>query len=165
MSLVHSDPSGTLDLNKASEGLGVQKRRINDITNILEGIGLVEKKSKNTVHWCGARNHDLSAEHADLHTDLADLEAKENELDTLIAQAELQLKYLNNDKRHTYLSYLDLRSVQNLRRGGVERTVGRVTLTAALTTAMLSHRQEPWHCCPGSSLTLTWGLRPPPSGT
>jgi len=115
VSLFHSDPSGTVDLNKASEGLGVQKRRIYDITNVLEGIGLVEKKSKNTVHWCGARNHDLSAEHADLHTDLADLEAKENELDTLISQAELQLKYLNNDKRHAYLNYGDLRSVPTFR--------------------------------------------------
>ena len=115
VSLFHSDPSGTVDLNKASEGLGVQKRRIYDITNVLEGIGLVEKKSKNTVHWCGARNYDLTAEHADLHTDLADLEAKESELDTLIAQAELQLKYLNNDKRHAYLSYQDLRSVPNFR--------------------------------------------------
>ena len=64
------------------------------------------------MYWCGTRNHDLSAEHADHNTDL---EAKENEEDTLIAQAELQLKYLNNAKRHAYLSYLDLRSVQNLR--------------------------------------------------
>ena len=79
MSLFHSDPKGTVDLNKAIDGLGVQKRRIYDKTNILEGIGLVEKKSKNTVHWCGAMDHDLSAEHADLHTDMADLEAKENE--------------------------------------------------------------------------------------
>lgn len=115
VSLFHSDPSGTVDLNKASEGLGVQKRRIYDITNVLEGIGLVEKKSKNTVHWCGAQKHDLSAEHADLHTDLADLEAKEKELDTLIDQAELQLKYLNNDKRHAYLSYKDLRAVPKFR--------------------------------------------------
>ncbi len=55
---------------QASESLSVQKRRIYDITNVLEGIGLVEKKSKNMVHWCGATVHDLSAEHADLHTDL-----------------------------------------------------------------------------------------------
>merc|ERR1719189_414102 len=109
VSLFHSDPSGTVDLNKASEGLGVQKRRIYDITNVLEGIGLVEKKSKNTVHWCGNQKVDLSAERADLHTDLADLEAKENELDQLIAQSTRQLKYLNdNEKKFAYLSNRDL---------------------------------------------------------
>jgi hypothetical protein len=31
--------------------LGVQKRRIYDITNVLEGIGLIEKKSKNNIQW------------------------------------------------------------------------------------------------------------------
>ena len=36
VSLFHTDPTGTVDLNKASEGLGVQKRRIYDITNVLE---------------------------------------------------------------------------------------------------------------------------------
>ena len=46
VSLFHSSSSGTVDLNKASESLAVQKRRIYDITNVLEGIGLVEKKSK-----------------------------------------------------------------------------------------------------------------------
>jgi hypothetical protein len=31
----------------------VQKRRIYDITNVLEGIGLIEKKSKNNIKWKG----------------------------------------------------------------------------------------------------------------
>lgn len=111
VSLFHSSTSGTVDLNKASEMLDVQKRRIYDITNVLEGIGLVEKKSKNMVHWCGAQYHDLSAEHADLHTDLADLDAKERQLDDLIKNAELQLKLLNEDKTHAYVTVQDLRSV------------------------------------------------------
>ena len=29
----------------------VQKRRIYDITNVLEGIGLIEKKLKNRIRW------------------------------------------------------------------------------------------------------------------
>lgn len=29
----------------------VQKRRIYDITNVLEGVGLIEKKSKNNIIW------------------------------------------------------------------------------------------------------------------
>ena len=31
--------------------LQVQKRRIYDITNVLEGIGLIEKTSKNHIRW------------------------------------------------------------------------------------------------------------------
>ena len=57
------------------------------------------------VHWCGAQYHDLTAEHADLHTDLADLEAKENQLDDLIRNAELQLQLLNEDKTNAYVTY------------------------------------------------------------
>lgn len=43
----------TLDLNIAVEQLGVQKRRIYDITNVLEGIELIFKTSKNHIRWDG----------------------------------------------------------------------------------------------------------------
>lgn len=49
--LLQSAPDVTIDLNYAATRLDVQKRRIYDITNVLEGIGLIEKKSKNTVRW------------------------------------------------------------------------------------------------------------------
>ena len=42
--MLHADPTGTVDLNKASKSLQVQKRRIYEVTNILEGVGLVKKK-------------------------------------------------------------------------------------------------------------------------
>ncbi|KAF9437404.1 e2f transcription factor, partial [Entomortierella beljakovae] len=42
---------GSLDLNETAAILGVQKRRIYDITNVLEGIGLIEKFKKNNVRW------------------------------------------------------------------------------------------------------------------
>ena len=52
--LLKNAPDGNLDLNEAAVQLNVQKRRIYDITNVLEGIGLIEKKSKNNIHWrCG----------------------------------------------------------------------------------------------------------------
>jgi hypothetical protein len=41
--------SNVLDLNEAAVFLDVQKRRIYDITNVLEGLGIVTKKSKNYV--------------------------------------------------------------------------------------------------------------------
>ena len=34
--------------------LNVQKRRIYDITNVLEGIGYIEKISKNKIRWIGS---------------------------------------------------------------------------------------------------------------
>lgn len=40
-----------LDLNKAMIILNVQKRRIYDITNVLEGINLIERYKKNHVRW------------------------------------------------------------------------------------------------------------------
>ena len=45
--LLEKAEEGTINLNRAAESIGVQKRRIYDITNVLEGIGLIEKKSKN----------------------------------------------------------------------------------------------------------------------
>jgi len=49
ISLLQEATHGILDLNDAAKLLLVQKRRIYDITNVLEGIGLVSKISKNKV--------------------------------------------------------------------------------------------------------------------
>jgi E2F/DP family winged-helix DNA-binding domain len=51
IALLQSDPTADLDLNVAAVQLQVQKRRIYDITNVLEGVGLIEKNSKNHVRW------------------------------------------------------------------------------------------------------------------
>ena len=51
--LLKEAPEQTLDLNKAVGDLEVQKRRIYDITNVLEGIGLINKVSKNNIRWDG----------------------------------------------------------------------------------------------------------------
>ena len=42
-----------LDLNQAMTKLNVPKRRIYDITNVLEGINLIERYKKNHVRWTG----------------------------------------------------------------------------------------------------------------
>ncbi|CAM0139937.1 unnamed protein product [Umbelopsis sp. WA50703] len=49
IALLRADPTADLDLNVAAVQLQVQKRRIYDITNVLEGVGLIEKNSKNHV--------------------------------------------------------------------------------------------------------------------
>ncbi|KAK3578409.1 hypothetical protein CHS0354_035610 [Potamilus streckersoni] len=107
--LIKNSPDGVLDLNKASEYLEVQKRRIYDITNVLEGINLIAKKSKNNIQWKGCTNSiaansggtNLSSEVVDLHSDVADLEAKENLLDDLIAKCTKGLKQMTENPENS----------------------------------------------------------------
>ena len=55
-----------VDLNEASNILNVQKRRIYDITNVLEGIGLIEKIEKNKIKWKEGTIEDLQLFNPDL---------------------------------------------------------------------------------------------------
>ncbi len=49
--LLETASNGDLDLNDVASRLQVQKRRIYDITNVLEGVGLIAKSSKNHIRW------------------------------------------------------------------------------------------------------------------
>jgi len=51
--LIKSKENFVLDINEATRELMVQKRRIYDITNVLEGIGYIEKIHKNKMRWIG----------------------------------------------------------------------------------------------------------------
>ena len=54
--LIQDSNNKTVDLNEAAKKLNVQKRRIYDITNVLEGIGLIEKTVKNKIKWKGTES-------------------------------------------------------------------------------------------------------------
>ncbi|KAG5892336.1 hypothetical protein JTB14_017396 [Gonioctena quinquepunctata] len=106
--LLEKSPNGVVDLNKASQELNVQKRRIYDITNVLEGIGILEKKSKNNIQWKGAQGE--NSNFLSLTRHMQKLDDLENTLDRLISSAESELRKLNND-RYGYVTYQDLRSI------------------------------------------------------
>lgn len=116
VNLLRGAPDGVVDLNKASELLGVQKRRIYDITNVLEGVGLIEKKSKNNIRWREGKSATFTKVQQTLEAELNQLESKENILDQLIKQATVDLNILteHQDKRYAYVTYRDLRSITSL---------------------------------------------------
>lgn len=51
--LRETKPNQCVDISEAARTLNVQKRRIYDITNVLQGIGYIEKVGKNLMRWVG----------------------------------------------------------------------------------------------------------------
>uniref|UniRef100_A0A667YDH2 E2F transcription factor 1 n=1 Tax=Myripristis murdjan TaxID=586833 RepID=A0A667YDH2_9TELE len=109
--LLSQSPDGVVDLNWASQVLDVQKRRIYDITNVLEGIQLISKKSKNNIQWLGNRIDGASlARHKELQKEVCDLTEAEEQLDELISKCNLQLRLLTEDPQNKkYPFHRDLR--------------------------------------------------------
>ncbi|XP_077472334.1 transcription factor E2F5 isoform X1 [Stigmatopora argus] len=84
--LLQESSDGVLDLKVAADSLAVkQRRRIYDITNVLEGVGLIEKKNKNVIQWRGDNKANQNQEVLDqlrvLQDQISELEAQEKELD------------------------------------------------------------------------------------
>ncbi|XP_078069284.1 transcription factor E2F6 isoform X2 [Mustelus asterias] len=117
MELVKAAPDGVLDMNDVARVLGVRKRRVYDITNVLDGIRLVRKKSKNLIEWIGKNPEEklgYEAQSRKLKKELAELTTIENSLDELIKDCAHQLYTLTEDKENARLAYVTYQDVQSL---------------------------------------------------
>ncbi|NXF54681.1 E2F6 factor, partial [Oceanites oceanicus] len=127
MDLVKTAPDGVLDLNEVATTLGVRKRRVYDITNVLDGIHLIQKRSKNLIQWVGSNLDQVVGKAPDpqhLKDELSDLSAMEEALDELIKDCAHQLFELTDDKKNAkypfnfcitltpYVTYQDICSIQ-----------------------------------------------------
>ncbi|XP_003934925.2 transcription factor E2F2 [Saimiri boliviensis] len=119
--LLSESEDGVLDLNWAAEVLDVQKRRIYDITNVLEGIQLIRKKAKNNIQWVGRgmfEDPTRPGKQQQLGQELKELMNREQVLDQLIQSCSLSFKHLTEDKankRLAYVTYQDIRAVSNFK--------------------------------------------------
>uniref|UniRef100_A0A096MNW1 E2F transcription factor 2 n=1 Tax=Papio anubis TaxID=9555 RepID=A0A096MNW1_PAPAN len=118
--LLSESEDGVLDLNWAAEVLDVQKRRIYDITNVLEGIQLIRKKAKNNIQWVGRGMFEdpTPGKQQQLGQELKELMNIEEALDQLIQSCSLSFKHLTEDKankRLAYVTYQDIRAVGNFK--------------------------------------------------
>ncbi|NWS18252.1 E2F6 factor, partial [Pachyramphus minor] len=130
MALLKKAPDGVLDLNEVATTLGVRKRRVYDITNVLDGIHLIQKRSKNLIQWIGSNLDQVvgkAPEQQNLKDELSDLSAMEEALDELIKNCAHQIFELTDDKENAkypfnscitlthdfaYVTYQDIRSIQ-----------------------------------------------------
>ena len=120
ISLVNKAEDGVLDLNLVAEELGVQKRRIYDITNVLEGIGLIVKESKNQIRWTGVGvgENEERSDLKNLRVSVDRLQEEEAKLDELIAMMRGRVASLKTDpvtSRRCYLTHKDMNSLEAFR--------------------------------------------------
>ncbi|XP_075439111.1 transcription factor E2F5 isoform X1 [Ascaphus truei] len=111
VSLLQEAKDGVLDLKAAADTLAVrQKRRIYDITNVLEGIGLIEKKSKNSIQWkgvgAGCNTKEVLDRLRNLKAEIEDLELKERELDQQKVWLQQSIKNVMDDSVNNIFSYV-----------------------------------------------------------
>uniref|UniRef100_A0A5F8G7B1 E2F/DP family winged-helix DNA-binding domain-containing protein n=1 Tax=Monodelphis domestica TaxID=13616 RepID=A0A5F8G7B1_MONDO len=108
MELIKSAPGGVLDLNEVATTLGVRKRRVYDITNVLDGINLIQKRSKNHIQWIGSDLGGIGSkvpQQKKIRHELTYLTAMEKALDELIKDCAQQLIELRDDKENERLAY------------------------------------------------------------
>ncbi|XP_017274349.1 transcription factor E2F4 [Kryptolebias marmoratus] len=111
VTLLQEAKDGVLDLKAAADTLAVrQKRRIYDITNVLEGIGLIEKKSKNSIQWKGVgpgcNTREIADKLIDLKVELDDLALREHELDQQRVWVQQSIKNVTDDSNNSPMAYV-----------------------------------------------------------
>ncbi|CRK93057.1 CLUMA_CG006480, isoform A [Clunio marinus] len=96
----------TLDLNIATMALDVsKKRRIYDITNVMEGCNLIKKTGKNMYSWCGRTSHIDDSEEQfllDLKEDKEKLSETEKKLDNDIKVMKMNLASLQSKSSKSF---------------------------------------------------------------
>ena len=111
VALLQDAKDGILDLKVAADQLAVrQKRRIYDITNVLEGIGLIEKRSKNSIQWKGSgpgsSNKELTMQLNALRAEIYALDEKEKKLDQEQQWVHQSIKNVTEDIDNNRLAYV-----------------------------------------------------------
>ncbi|KAJ3006824.1 hypothetical protein HKX48_009454 [Thoreauomyces humboldtii] len=138
--------NGTLDLNQAASQLNVQKRRIYDITNVLEGIDLIEKTTKNHIRWKGSEKYlegrqeddlanQLRLENESMEKELRDIKAARVEGDA----AHDRFMARESTQRLLYVSKQEVLQIPNLQ--GAKLVAIRVPPGARLT---VPHHHDQW---------------------
>lgn len=141
LKLLEETSEKVIDLNTAAYLLNVAKRRVYDITNVLEGLGLLQKIHVNHVKWIGGDiktyflydratsdtdyTYSESSGFSDILSDCIHSKKTENPLEAEIKLADrtLQLLYeeialLSNSEKNVsnaYVTYEDLQALEFLK--------------------------------------------------
>lgn len=117
LDLLLAAPGGSLDLREVTTSLRTRRRRVYDITNILEGIDLIRKESANRVKWTGKCRISsfLRKNQQKFQRELQNLKLVEDALDGLIKNCAQQLFDMTDDAENAASAYVTHEDVCRLR--------------------------------------------------
>lgn len=111
--LVNCD--GSLDLRQAADRLQTRKRRVYDVTNVLQGLNLIQKESASRVKWIGkCPISSVLWNQQKLEQEYEKMKLVEETLDGLIKSCAQQLFDMTDDSSNAALAYLTHSDVQRL---------------------------------------------------
>ena len=121
--VIRDSPDQTTDLQLVSELLGVPKRRIYDITNVLEGVGVIRKIHKNRFQWQYLDDKSsMSKPLLEKVVGTKRLRERYHEvthesalLDQLLNTVHAELKSMSEDPAYSMLAYVTLEDVTQLK--------------------------------------------------
>ena len=135
-----------IDLNDAAKKLQVQKRRIYDITNVLEGVGFIEKSGKSGVKWKGelgvAENLQLNETIAKYKRELKTAENKEKEYDDYINLLHEYFNKIAADNSYSELAYVTYDDLSKLSVIEEHRDKKFIVISAPPNTSMYTPDSE-----------------------
>lgn len=117
LSLLSNSPDGTIDLNDAVKILNVQKRRIYDITNVLEGIGYIQKFTKNKIQMIDQQDEKGLDQQLDaLRAEMDKLEKLEKQYEESATRLEEELEKImgnSEEMKYAYITESDIKSLMS----------------------------------------------------
>lgn len=116
LELLLESPDGCVDVRHVTTSLQTRRRRVYDITNVLEGISLIKKKSANTFKWIGSCQISsfVGINQQKLQRELENLKLVEDTLDTLIKSCAQQLFDMTDDEGNAESAYVTHEDVSRL---------------------------------------------------
>ncbi|XP_041831084.1 transcription factor E2F6 [Melanotaenia boesemani] len=108
-------PDGSLDVRTAIASLQTRRRRLYDITNVLEGIRLLDKKSANVVQWIGRCPASSFLEKNESQGEMDNLKLVEDTLDSLIKSCAQKLFDMTDNLQNAALAYVTHDDISRLK--------------------------------------------------
>uniref|UniRef100_A0A3P9J8R3 THAP-type domain-containing protein n=1 Tax=Oryzias latipes TaxID=8090 RepID=A0A3P9J8R3_ORYLA len=114
LDLLQNTPDGALDLRDVTTSLNTRRRRVYDITNVLEGISLLERQSANKFKWIGKLPVSSFLGVFKIQKEVNNLKLVEDTLDSLIKSCAQQLFDLTDDLQNSALAFVTHEDISRL---------------------------------------------------